>query len=87
MSILLSTDIMSRGLDIGNLTFVINFDFPLAIEDYIHRVGRTGRAGKSGSAISLFTYKDKKNASSLVDILKNSKQSVPKKLLDMVTKP
>lgn len=43
----------SRGLDIRDITYVFNFDFPRNIEEYVHRVGRTGRAGKKGQAISL----------------------------------
>lgn len=84
VSILITTGLMSRGLDIDNITLVINYDFPLDIEEYVHRVGRTGRAGKSGSAISLFTLKDKKHAASLISILENSKQHVPEELFAMV---
>jgi superfamily II DNA/RNA helicase len=43
--ILIATDLASRGLDVRDITFVINYDFPSNIEDYIHRIGRTGRAG------------------------------------------
>jgi len=51
--ILVATDIAARGLDIDQLTHVINYDLPHTPEDYIHRIGRTGRAGASGQAISL----------------------------------
>lgn len=50
--ILLATDVASRGLDINNVTHVINYDLPETYEDYIHRIGRTGRAGKSGVALT-----------------------------------
>jgi ATP-dependent RNA helicase RhlE len=53
--ILVATDIASRGIDVDEVSHVINYDVPLAPEDYVHRVGRTGRAGNSGRAITLVT--------------------------------
>ncbi|MDG1751118.1 MAG: DEAD/DEAH box helicase [Thalassotalea sp.] len=50
---LVSTGIAARGIDIGDLSRVVNYDLPAKVEDYIHRIGRTGRAGESGEAISL----------------------------------
>ena len=52
VQVLLATDIASRGLDIDNVTHVINYDLPQTYEDYIHRIGRTGRANKTGIALS-----------------------------------
>lgn len=49
---LVATDVASRGLDIPNVSHVINFDLPATYEDYIHRIGRTGRANKSGTALT-----------------------------------
>jgi superfamily II DNA/RNA helicase len=54
---LVATGIASRGLDIGELTRVVNYDLPDQVDDYIHRIGRTGRAGASGEAVS-FVAKD-----------------------------
>jgi len=50
--VLLATDVASRGLDIDDITHVINYDLPETYEDYIHRIGRTGRANKTGTAIT-----------------------------------
>ena len=50
--ILVATDVAARGLDVNNISLVINLDLPDASEDYVHRIGRTGRAGKTGKAIS-----------------------------------
>ncbi len=52
IQILLATDVASRGLDIENVTHVINYDLPETYEDYIHRIGRTGRAGNTGVALT-----------------------------------
>lgn len=52
LRILVATDVASRGLDIDDITHVINYDEPQSYEDYIHRIGRTGRAGKMGTALT-----------------------------------
>jgi translation initiation factor 4A len=56
---LISTDLISRGIDIDDLRCVINFDFPKNSESYIHRIGRSGRFGGNGVAINLMTYDDR----------------------------
>lgn len=56
-----ATDIAARGLDVENLSHVINYDLPDNTETYIHRIGRTGRAGKEGTAISLIEPSDRRN--------------------------
>ncbi|MDX2285708.1 MAG: DEAD/DEAH box helicase [Bacteroidia bacterium] len=56
--ILVGTDVLSRGIDIDNLSHVVNYDVPLDAEDYVHRVGRTARANTTGEAHTLVNYKD-----------------------------
>jgi ATP-dependent RNA helicase RhlE len=65
--VLVATDIAARGIDIDDLSHVINFDLPDIPETYVHRIGRTGRAGASGVAISFCDYEEKIN---LADIHK-----------------
>jgi superfamily II DNA/RNA helicase len=52
IQVLIATDVASRGIDIPNVTHVINYDAPTSYDDYIHRIGRTGRAGKRGFALT-----------------------------------
>ncbi len=59
LRVLVATDIASRGLDIEELPYVINYELPSVPEDYVHRVGRTGRAGRDGEAISLIDIYEK----------------------------
>lgn len=59
LSILVGTDVAARGLDVNNLTHVINYNLPDDIEVYTHRTGRTGRAGKTGIAVSIINMKEK----------------------------
>ncbi|WP_417440861.1 DEAD/DEAH box helicase [Idiomarina sp.] len=58
VQVLIATDIVARGIDIEKLPYVINYDLPQVVEDYVHRIGRTGRAGQVGHAISLVTDED-----------------------------
>jgi ATP-dependent RNA helicase RhlE len=56
--VLVATDIASRGIDVEGISHVVNFDFPMHPEDYVHRIGRTGRADAVGDAISFVTHDD-----------------------------
>jgi len=56
--VLVATDIAARGIDVDGISHVVNYDFPMHVEDYIHRIGRTGRANQIGDAISFVTNED-----------------------------
>ena len=58
IAVLVATDVVARGIDVDNISHVINFDIPTNPEDYVHRIGRTARAGASGIAVSLLTSED-----------------------------
>lgn len=78
MSILVATAVAARGLDIKNVSHVINYDLPKGIDEYVHRIGRTGRVGNRGRATSFFDpEEDAPLRGDLVRILKQANQSVP----------
>lgn len=58
LDVLVATDIVSRGIDIDDITMVINYDVPHDTEDYVHRIGRTARADRDGAAITLVSEED-----------------------------
>ena len=70
--ILIATDVMARGLDIDNISHVINFDTPDYPENYIHRIGRTGRAERKGKSIIFSTKKDEDAIDSIEKLMKRA---------------
>lgn len=86
LRMLIATDVAARGLDVKDVGVVVNYDMPAgvnAVEDYVHRIGRTGRAGAKGKAFTFFTNKDKKCATQLVEVLKKAGQEIPAELQAM----
>jgi ATP-dependent RNA helicase RhlE len=63
--VLVATDIAARGIDVDGISHVVNYDFPMHSEDYVHRIGRTGRAHAVGDAISFVTPEDQSELRSL----------------------
>jgi ATP-dependent RNA helicase RhlE len=78
LRILVSTDVASRGIDVTNVSHVINFDVPIVYEDYVHRIGRTGRAFQSGKAITLVTDSEKYHIDKIQKIIR---EQIPVKKL------
>lgn len=75
---LVTTDISARGMDIEGVTHVINYDVPMEVEYFVHRVGRTGRAGEKGVAITLVSDEQQRQ----MDKIKKALKISPKELYD-----
>ncbi len=76
--VLVATDVAARGIDVSNVSHVINFDVPLIYEDYVHRIGRTGRADRKGDSITFYTDADKYHIEKIESLIK---QEIPQKQL------
>lgn len=76
-SILVATAVAARGLDIPNVTHVVNYDLPSDIDDYVHRIGRTGRAGNVGHATAFFNRNNRNIVRDLIKLLQEAKQEIP----------
>ena len=74
--ILIATDVASRGIDVVDVRYIVNYDFPNDIEGYVQRIGRTARAGQKGTSYSYFTQKDSKLAGDLIRIMEEAGQTV-----------
>ena len=70
-------------IDVDDIKFVINFDYPAGSEDYVHRIGRTARASKTGTAYTFFTPGNMKQAKDLISVLREANQQINPKLLEM----
>lgn len=82
---LIATDVAARGIDIDNITHIINYDIPRESESYVHRIGRTGRVGKTGKAISIITPRDERSFLDIEDYIEktiNIKENPEKQEVD-----
>ncbi|MFQ3568522.1 MAG: DEAD/DEAH box helicase [Aggregatilineales bacterium] len=77
IKVLVATDVAARGLDIENVSHVINYDMPYDPEDYVHRIGRTGRAGRDGIAITLVTPRERRWLKTIEGFTKSRIEKVP----------
>lgn len=75
VELLVATDVAARGLDIDDVDLVVNYDIPLDVENYVHRIGRTGRAGRSGKALTFVTPRE---GYKLRDITRYTKAQISK---------
>ncbi|KAI0316765.1 DEAD-domain-containing protein [Amylostereum chailletii] len=75
--IMVATAVAARGLDIPNVTHVINYDLPSDIDDYVHRIGRTGRAGNTGISTAFFNRGNKNIVRDMVELLREANQEIP----------
>jgi ATP-dependent RNA helicase DDX5/DBP2 len=82
--LMVATDVAARGLDIKDVKYVINYDFPNTIEDYVHRIGRTGRAGALGKSHTFFTPDKFRVAKELVNLLRDAGQDIPPELARLI---
>ena len=80
--IMIATSVAARGLDVDDVKYVINYDYPNCSEDYIHRIGRTGRKDKKRTSFTLFTDEDASKAKDLVKVLEEAGQEVPEELIE-----
>ncbi|KAK2708345.1 hypothetical protein QYM36_014081 [Artemia franciscana] len=83
INILVATDVAGRGLDIDDIKYVINYDYPHNSEDYIHRIGRTGRSNRTGIAHTFFTPQNGSKAKDLIGVLNEANQKVDPKLYEL----
>ena len=82
--VLISTDLLSRGIDVQQVSLVINFDLPNNIESYIHRIGRSGRFGRKGTAINFLTNYDLKKMEEIEKFYSTSVEELPANFSEMI---
>ena len=83
--ILLSTDLLSRGIDVQQLSLVINYDLPIQKETYIHRIGRSGRYGRKGTAINFITDHDIEKIDELKTFYNTSIEELPQNIAEVIS--
>ncbi len=82
--VLITTDLLARGIDVQQVSLVINYDLPNNRENYIHRIGRGGRFGRKGVAINFVTEEDKRNLQDIEQFYNTQINEMPQNVADLI---
>jgi len=82
--VLITTDLLARGIDVQQVSLVINYDLPRNLENYIHRIGRSGRFGRKGVAINFVTHDDAKTLRELEQFYNTQIEEMPSSVADLI---
>ncbi|CAL4321536.1 DEAD/DEAH box helicase [Buchnera aphidicola] len=86
LDILIATDVAARGLDVDKISLVINYDIPMDVESYVHRIGRTGRAGRLGKALLFVEYRELRLLKNIERITRQKIQEVKIPTIELLSK-
>ena len=82
--VLITTDLLARGIDVQQVSLVINFDIPTKRENYIHRIGRSGRFGRKGVAINFLTQHDLRDLRDIEQFYSTQIDEMPRNVADLI---
>merc|ERR1712157_489765 len=82
--VLISTDLLARGIDVQQVSLVINYDLPTKIENYLHRIGRSGRFGRKGTAINFVTSSDVRAMKDIERFYHTQIEELPNNMADLI---
>jgi len=82
--VLITTDLLARGIDVQQVSLVINYDLPRNIENYIHRIGRSGRFGRKGVAINFVTKNDVRDLKDIADHYQTQVEEMPSNIAELI---
>merc|ERR1719498_951846 len=82
--VLISTDLLARGIDVQQVSLVINYDLPKNTENYLHRIGRSGRFGRKGVAINFVTHQDVRLLRDLESFYNTQIEEMPANVADLI---